>query len=273
MGTFNLQWAFDHHDDRTELANTYNAPDEAAWKWKVHAVAEVLAEHDLDVLVLQDVGGDRELWTLTNHLRETGGPDYNFAWVPSTDRRTARQTAILTKHRIYGKRRLESVSTPVHMAAEVVFPNGGELEVVAVQVLRTSATKSHRRIRRRTADALEDRVERMMKERPVLVVGDLGVDVLPDDADYEETPAGIVALDRCTDSASYPEARETTVNGEARDRILTCGVPLLMAGTSPREAIVAGDPDGDALWHEMPESERDISDHLLLWAAVEVKPA
>ncbi|MCA9706167.1 MAG: hypothetical protein KDK70_09990 [Myxococcales bacterium] len=279
IGTFNVDWAFDSLEDRRpKSAQPHVAPDDAAWDWKRDRIVDVLVAEKLDIVVLVELGGERELGDIVSNVSAKDGPDYQYAWVPGDDKLTGRSVAILSRFPIRGERRTDAFA-PIHVAAEVELPTGDEITVIAMH-LKEGNNKGAISKRNEMAKSLKRRVVKAAKERPVILLGTLGDDTLPFDGDYKTSAAGMLSgestpkgSDDCEDSASETLAQATALNeGGAVDRIFVCGLEMRGAETSGRDLIVREqeDPDGTP-WPSVPvdaEPHRDVSDHLVLWAEI-----
>ena len=127
--------------------------------------------------------------------------------------------------------------------------------------------------RQREARSVQRFVRKLRRKHPVIIAGTFGSSSLPGDADYKESAPGTLATKGCTDSASKSSARQTSVDGQPVDRIIVCDMELQDAQTAGRDRIVRGDVDPDEPWPTIPADEgaqRDVSDHVVLWAQVAV---
>jgi endonuclease/exonuclease/phosphatase family metal-dependent hydrolase len=276
IGTFNLDWAFDDIDDkRPKAAQPHVAPDGAAWEWKRDRIVEVLVAERLDIVALVEVGGDREIGDITSSVKEKGGPDYTYAWIKGEDAASGRQVAILSRFPLSNERRTDAYA-PIHVAADVELPTGDVITVIAVH-LKEGKNKGATSQRNKMASSLKLHAMRERKKRPVIVLGTVGDPTLPSDAAYATSAAGVLAgkntgkkSDDCRDSATDTLAQGTTVGkSEALDRIFVCGLELRGSETASGELIVRnGEDPEDTPWPSVPEADRDVSDHYVLWAEV-----
>ena len=118
VGTFNLKWAFDQRNDRSDVANEQNADTLDDWEWKRDNIASVLVAMELDIVGLQEIGGSRELDDIVQAVKDSGGPDYFSALVQGTDTFTSQQVALISRFPIQNARRF-SISVSKHIAAEI----------------------------------------------------------------------------------------------------------------------------------------------------------
>ncbi len=273
VGTFNAQWAFDHHgDDRPRLARPYVPTTAEDWEWKRSRIVEILVAEKLDIVALAEVGGEREVGDIAFYIEEAGGPDYDWAFLPGTDRQTGQQVAILSRFPISNVRRFD-VKIDKQVAADIELPNGTSATFVAMHML-DGAAPAYAVKRRKAARALRRLIAK--EPLPVVMLGTLNSTVTRYDDGYDESLAGILAAknnksddDDCFDSAD--EAPLTTVRDESFDRIITCGLRLRMAEVSGRELITRQEIDPDTPWPALPieaDPHRDVSDHYVVWAEV-----
>lgn len=279
IGTFNVDWAFDSIDERRpKQAQPNVAPNDEAWEWKRDRIVEVLVAEKLDIVVLAELGGDREISDITSGVKDKGGPAYEYAWVKGQDGASGRQVAILSRFSVSNERRLDAYA-PMHVAADVELPTGDVITVIAVH-LKEGTTKGAVSQRMKMASSIKLHATREQKKRPVIIVGTVGDPTLPFDDGYASSAAGKLAgrstgkkSDDCDDSASSTLAQNISVGAaEAVDRIFVCGLELRGAETSGSELIVRGEEDpADTPWPSVAVAEppqRDVSDHLVVWAEV-----
>jgi|GEM_PF-1326769 len=277
VGTFNLQWAHDPLGDTTKLAGEYRAQTDEDWDWKVDNVAKLLVEERLDIIALEELGGQGELTDIALKIEELGGPDYDWAFVESKDRLAGHHVAVLSRYPIVEQRRFE-IHMRRHLAADIELPNGDTITVVAMHAAG-GKYKNNEAARAKNAKALKRRLTALQAEHPVIVLGTTNSPHLPDTRGYKTSAAGLLAgtttrkqTDDCADSASFYSAQSTTVHGDTADRIFVCGLELVDVDSSGQSTIVRDetDPD-DAVWSQIPIEDapyRDVSDHLVLWAEV-----
>lgn len=283
IGTFNLDWAFDSLGDRrSKTAQEHVAPDDAAWEWKRDRIVEVLVAERLDIVVLAELGGDRELTDIIAGVKMKEGPHYQYAWVEGEDKRTGHQVAILSAFPIRDERRTDAY-LPIHVVGDVELPGGETITVVGVH-FKEGTNKGAVKKRLEMAKSLKRRVNKLQKKNPVFVVGTLGDPTLPYDDNYSASAAGMLSgaatgkgSDDCEDSAAESLAQDSGLDGgRAMDRVFACGLEMRGAQSSSRELIIRETTDpADTPWITVPvdaEPHRDISDHLVLWAEI-IKPA
>lgn len=273
IGTFELNYAFDDIDDRSELANSQNAATAEDWVWKRDILAKAIKEADLDILAVQSIGGEREAIELASAIGEIGGPAYELAYIESEDSFTGQQIALLSRYAVLETKRFE-LSVSKQMVSEVAFPNDQHLNVVVVH-LRPGKYKAQQKARATEAKAIKRMVDKL--EGPTVILGGTFAVYLPDDEGYKESAAGLLAgantrrtEDDCADSGY--SARKTHRSGMALDRIFACGVSMESANTYGRDILFRGDADPrKGSWSDVPIDKpplRDGSDHLIVGATI-----
>jgi endonuclease/exonuclease/phosphatase family metal-dependent hydrolase len=280
VGTFNLNWAFDHlEDSRPKQARPYVPTTAEDWEWKRDRIVEILAAEKLDIVALSEVGGEREIGDIVFYIRDKGGPDYDWAWLPGTDTHTGQQVAILSRFPIRDVRRF-GVHIDKHVAADIELPGGTVATVVALHMLE-GAAPAYASKRRKAARALVKQLAKASKGQPLIMLGTLNSPATRYDDGYDKSLPAILANkanakeeDDCFDSGD--EATRTTIHDEAFDRIITCGLELRSADISAEDTVTRDsmDPD-DAPWPGVPieaQPYRDVSDHYVVWAEVALPP-
>ena len=250
IGTFNLQWAFDNFDPerRPKGAREHVARSEDDWAWKRDAIAKILADERLDIVALQELGGERELFDIIYAVQDVGGYEYDYAWLETNDRRTGQQVAVLSRFRMTNVRRLAAPPSK-HVVVDIELPDESTLTVVAVH-LRGGHFPAYQVKRRKETRALKKAVNRLAKTNPVVVLGTLNSRALPSDDGYVEDAAGILAgrhtrkqaNDDCVDSSTDPMAQQTNLRGHPTDRVMVCGLELRGAAVAAEDRIVRDEP-------------------------------
>ncbi|MEM7153104.1 MAG: hypothetical protein AAF799_09685 [Myxococcota bacterium] len=275
VGTFNLEWAFDAIEDKRPKKAQPNVPKtDEEWEWKRDRIVEVLVAERLDVVVLTELGGERELSDIVTEITVKDGYDYSYAWVESSDKFTGQDVGIISRYPIENERRYEDTSVTKHVAADIELPGEQWVTVIAVQFKEGKFKGSVDR-RRSEAKSIKRFVKKEQRKNPVIIAGTLGSPITPDADDYKDSAPGILTSKGCTDSASESSARGVTVSGgEALDRVIVCGLKLESAEVAGQGQIKRGDTDPDSTpWVEIPVDDgakRDVSDHYLLWSQVEI---
>jgi endonuclease/exonuclease/phosphatase family metal-dependent hydrolase len=278
IGTFNLKWAFDNFEaKRTSQAKPHVAPNDEAWQWKRDSIVKILVQEGLDIVALEELGGERELSDIGVKVRDSGGPDYHWAFVPSDDEHTGQHVGILSIYPLDNERRLDA-NLRKQMAVDIELPGGSKVTVVAVHA-RHGQYPAHQVDRRKQSRSVKKAITKLNKANPVIVLGTFNSLSLPFHADYPESDVGIIAgkntsteADDCMDSAEHGTAQSTSIDESPLDRIFSCGLEMRDATASGQDAIVIKDVDPiDAPWASIPIDAapfRDVSDHYVVWAEI-----
>ena len=276
IGTFNVEWAFDDlGDGRPKKAQPHTPQKPEDWAWKRDQIAKILVAEKLDIVALVEIGGEREIADIVSKVRESGGHDYDSAWLESTDKATGQQVAILSRFPISNERRYP-VAIEQQVAADVELPTGDKITVLAIH-MREGQQPAYASKRRKAARALKKTLKKEQAEHPVIVLGTFNSLAKTFDDDYPKRTPGLLAgkntateVDDCSDSAD--DAASTNTAMQPLDRILVCGLELRKAEIAGEDAIVREEDDpADAGWPSVPIAEhphRDVSDHYVLWAEV-----
>lgn len=273
-GTFYLEWFFDERDERSKLANEKNAATAEDFEWKMKSVAKILMEADLDIVALQSVGTDREVRALVTYMMDNDGPEYDFKILETKDRMTSQNVAVLSKFPMYSARQLD-ITLNKQLVVDISLPDDEEITVVTA-MLRAGNYSSQKKRRIKQAKDLRKQVLSLSEQQPVLVLGDIGSNALPDEKDYKYSAPAILAgvhnkdeNDDCEDSAGWIEAQDTTVKDETRDRMVLCGLEAESFEVVGADEIVRGEVDPAKIaWSAVALEERDLSDHYLLRSTI-----
>jgi len=276
IGTFNLDWAFDAAEvKRTAQGLEHRARTDDDWAWKRDGIAKILADERLDIVGLQELGGDRELADIAWAIEQQGGAHYDWAFVPSDDMHTGQHVGILSRFPIANERRLDA-NMRKQMAADVELPGGDTITVVVVHA-RGGGYPAYAADRRKQARSVKRAITTAPASHPVVVLGTFHEPYTPSFAEYAASSVGIFAgtatktpADDCQDSGAH--VGETTVDDAPTHRIFSCGLWLRDATVAARDRIVRGPTDPpDARWSDVPidaDPQRDLSEHLLVWAEI-----
>ncbi|MBL4685050.1 MAG: endonuclease/exonuclease/phosphatase family protein [Nannocystaceae bacterium] len=281
VGTFNLQWAHDPLGDAPKLAKRYRAKSDEDWEWKVAQIAQLLADERLDVVALQELGGESEVTDIALAVERLGGPSYDWAFLESTDRLAGHHVAILSRFPIESHQRFD-IHMRRHLAADIALPDETTVTFVAMHAAG-GKYPSNEQARAKQAKALKRALKSLQAEHPVILLGTMNSPHLPGAKKYRTSSAGVLSGrttrredDDCFDSAEFLTGQSTTVSGATADRIVSCGLEIADVELVGHDAIVRdeADPNG-RVWSEIPIEEapyRDVSDHLVLWAEITLPP-
>jgi len=279
IGTYNLDWAIDAADvPRTALGRENRAKTAEDWEWKRDGVADLLAKERLDIVALQELGGDRELADIAWAIDQKDASNdlgYDWASVPTDDKATGLHVGLLSRFPISNVRRLDA-NMRKQMAADIELPSGATITVVVVHA-RSGHYPAYLADRRKQARSVKRAVDAIARQRPVVVLGTFHDLYTPSFPQYATSSVGIFAgastkspADDCQDSGAH--VGETTVTDTPTHRIFSCGLSLRAASASGRALIVRGPVDPpDARWTDVPiatDPQRDLGEHLVVWAEI-----
>lgn len=308
--TWNLEWFYDNHtgDNFADLAKAQSAPDRSAWNWRRDAFADSIAQARPDVLAVQEIEGQRVLYYLTSALQRDHQLDYSIGFTEGGDYFTEQDVGFLygprssltriSRHEptrsMEARENFASVSK--HAEAKFEVPVGDGVEQVTVLTLHLRAGRDALEIRTQQARSVHAWLaERIAAGENVIVLGDVNSHSTgyPPEADSD---VGILAgRSTPTDADDFIDLgqhlprneRQTHLRGGAQlDRILvsrslvedTPGKPDLVFRSIERlqhlavrgDGVDAADEHWDRYW-EIPEPQRDLSDHWPLVAKFMVK--
>ncbi len=311
IATWNLEWFFDQYtgDNSAELAKKQAAPSREEWDWKLAGVAKVISEIKPDILALQEVENRRVLFYLQQKLKKEYKLDYEIAFVEGEDFFTEQDVGILALSGLTGYGRKERTKEQMeenkpakekrfyplnkHIVADFEWGDGANREKLTIINLHTRAMSNGAEIRKRQARLTREWMkEHISPTQNFIILGDLNSDELADATTKEGDMGVFLGLDTpSTDDDLFDtllklsgEAKASHLNHMQYDRIL-CTDALMKDDPSRsdlvfkssvirRDLVVRGkeqDKDHMDIFWQIPQEERDISDHYPLVAEFEVK--
>jgi hypothetical protein len=305
IATWNLEWFFDQYtgDNSAELAKKQAAPSRADWDWKLAGVAKVISEIKPDILALQEVENRRVLFYLNQKLKSDYHLNYRIAYVEGEDFFTEQDVAIMALSGLTGYGRKERTKEqwndkkfyPLnkHMVADFEWGAGAEKEKLTLINLHTRAMSNGAEIRKRQARLTREWMqEHITPQQNFIILGDLNSDELA----AATTKGGDMGVFLGLDTPSTTDdlfdtllklsgdVNASHLNHMQYDRIL-CTDALMKDDPSRsdlvfkssvirRDLVIRGkeqDKDHMDIFWQIPQEERDISDHYPLVAEFEVK--
>jgi endonuclease/exonuclease/phosphatase family metal-dependent hydrolase len=295
VATWNVEWLYDNYtgDNPQELAREQSAPSREAWDWKLAGIAKVIAEIKPTILALQEVENKRVMFYLTSKLKKEYALDYDVAFIEGDDFFTEQDVAVLSLSGLVGfsfqKQTQEMYATKEyynvnkHVLCHFIWGEGPQkVELLLMNVHFRAApdagpirTRQAKLVRHWLGDAIKAGVN-------VAVVGDVNseesYETTTNDGDLGtlrglNTPA---ADDDLTDLFEFykGQSKETHLVHKQFDHILV--TPSLVRGrlgggglvfksiAIRKDLVVRGkeqDKDHMDVFWQIPEEERDISDH------------
>jgi endonuclease/exonuclease/phosphatase family metal-dependent hydrolase len=305
VATWNVEWFFDHHtgDNRSELAKKLSAPSADEWQWRLNGVAAAIARMRPSVLALQEVENQQVLYALCQKLRREHGLLYRDAFIQGRDFYTEQDVALLWQSglREYARKvpsRAEFQdpqvhSIPKHLVARFQWGEGDRAERLTLVNLHLRAMPENAEVRVQQARLLRRWFgDQIRRGDHVIVLGDINTEEkFADTAPDSEVGIlrGLASSDtshRLVDLHQFvpPSKRYTHLIFRQFDRILV--THSLMRDAPGRrdlvfksvrvrhDLVVQGERQDEDHWniyYEIPQRERDLSDHYPIVAEFEVK--
>ena len=285
VATWNIKLFFDHDssDNPSSTAQSFEAPSEEEWNWRVNQVAKVIATLEPTVIGLQEIEDLGATSAISDALKNNHGLDYDISFVQGKDTYTEQDVVFLIKKGIqftgtryhFSHRGVEHYKN-LSKHQRLSFKFGGEQFIIVVAHLSTTP---HDRMRQ--ARTLREWVEQDLNSGNLIVMGDLNSKYFPADV-TGTTDLGVIlgletpsASDDLIDySGSIPRHFQKTWQGKSPlDRIMLSQTLTDTSGFTARgifnhrNLVVRGSNKNgkDCKW-TIPQSERDLSDHFPLMA-------
>lgn len=305
VATWNVEWFFDHDtgDNRSDLAKKLSAPSADEWRWRLKGVAAAIARMRPGILALQEVENQQVLYELCQQLRQEHGLSYRDAFIQGRDFYTEQDVAVLwhsglteyarkvTSRAEYEDPRFHSI--PKHIVGRFQWGEGAEAQRLTLVNVHLRAMSENAEIRMRQARLLrrwfDDQIRR---GENVIVLGDINTD-----EKYAETAVdrevGILRGLASPEAGQHlidlhkfvsPSKRYTHLIFRQFDRILVTN-SLLQDEPGRRDLVfrsvqvrhdlaVQGEKQDEDHWdiyYDIPQRERDLSDHYPVVAEFELK--
>lgn len=307
--TWNLEWFYDEQqgDNFSDLAKEKSSPDRSAWDWRRDAIAASVAAARPTVLALQEVENRRVLWYLAQALRRQHHLQYSEAGLEGRDYFTEQDVGLMVRppadtdslvqhgypRRLRSSNQFYDVSK--HLQAEIEFQHGNQSHRVLLLNVHLRARPEAEAFRIRQARLLQHWLSDAIRSgQNVIVLGDFNSEETSDQS-RPDSDLGIVCgletddpnddLVDLTLQLPGNERQTHLLPGRQYDRIL-CSRSLLEDDPSRPDLVfskieilealcVRGTRDDpqqhwESYW-ELPESERDLSDHFPVMATFEVR--
>lgn len=295
IATWNVEWLFDDYtgDNPQELARKQSAPSREAWDWKLAGIAKVIAEIKPTVLALQEIENKRVMFYLASKLRKEYALDYDVAFIEGDDFFTEQDVAVLSLSGLRGfsfrKQTKEMYDTKEyynvnkHILCDFCWGEGPQKVELLVLNVHFRAQPDAGAIRTRQAKLVRHWLNDAIKAGAnVAVIGDIN-----SEESYETTTKngdlGTVrglhtpaTDDDLADLFEFykGESKETHLIHKQFDHILVTpslvkgrlgGGGLLFKSIDIRKDLVIRgkeqDKDHMDIFWQIPEDERDVSDH------------
>ncbi len=301
IATWNVEWMFDEYtgDNYAELAREQSAPNRAEWEWKRNGVAAAIAEMNPTILGLQEVEGQRTLYYLDQQLKKAHQLDFRTAFIQGGDYFTEQDVALMYRSGLVKYWRCEQskemwdskqyYNVQKHLFGEFQWgtePNGESLVVLSVhfRAMPKAAAirvKQARLVRYWISDLIQ-------RQANVVVMGDFNTEETAGETTSSSEMGILLGLDTAdasddlVDLHHHLEQNQRGTHllpGKQFDRILVS--PSLIDDEPGRkdlvfqsielrkDVVVRGkrqDADHWNKYYEIPQQERDLSDHYPLVA-------
>jgi endonuclease/exonuclease/phosphatase family metal-dependent hydrolase len=305
IATWNLEWFYDNYpgDNYADLAKQQSAPSRADWDWKLAEVCRVIGRIKPTILCLQEIENQRVLFYLTRKLKQDHALDYVVAYIEGGDFFTEQDVAVLALSGLTGysiKRQTQEMfqskdyyNVNKHVFCEFAWGIGADAERLTLLNVHLRAAPEATEIRKKQARLIRRWIDDEVKTgQNVIVIGDVNTnetfETTTKDGDIG-TLRGLDTQDAGDDLddlfAHYQdESKETHLIHKQFDHILT--TPPLSADAPGRsdlvfksvairkDLVIRGkqqDADHMDVYWQIPQDERDVSDHYPVVAEFEFK--
>jgi len=295
VATWNVEWLFDDYtgDNPQELARSQSAPSREAWDWKLAGIAKAIAEIKPTILALQEIENKRVMFYLTSKLKKEYALDYDVAFIEGDDFFTEQDVAVLSLSGLRGfafrKQTKEMYDTKQyynvnkHVLCEFAWGEGPQkVELLLINV-HFRAQPGAGAIRTRQAKLVRQWLNDAINVGAnVMIVGDVNTEETYETTTKEGDLGTLRGLntpqssDDLTDLYEFykGESKETHLVHKQFDHILV--TPSLVKGrlgggglvfqsiAIRRDLVIRGkaqDKDHMDVFWQIPEDERDVSDH------------
>ncbi|MEQ1905341.1 MAG: endonuclease/exonuclease/phosphatase family protein [Pirellulaceae bacterium] len=294
VATWNLEWFFDEFktDNRADLAKEQSAPSRAEWEWKLAKVAEVIAKLEPTILALQEIESRDGLFRLTKILEEKHQQKYKHCLIEGFDFGTEQQVAFLYKDGLVEYARREQTlemynskqyyNLTKHLIGRFEWGSGDKKQRLTILNLHLRAAPEQEELRiKQCRLAREFLKEEIARGENVIVVGDVNTEHQAGIKDGK-TDLGVLCgfdtsdtKDDLVDLNQFlpAELRPTHLCGKQFDHFVVSPAVVEDAPStvdlvynrivSRKDLVVVGEPDKDHfnVYYQIPQAERDISDH------------
>jgi len=305
IATWNLEWFFDHYtgDNVGDVPKQQSPPSKEEWEWKLAATAEAIARMNPTILCLQEVESRSTVGKLVKKLRDQHELDYRVAFVEGSDVFTEQDVCVLAQsglvefgckeqsQEMFDSKEFYNLSK--HIFCTFEWGDGNEQVRLTLLNVHMRAQPDQTPIRVRQAKlAHRWLAEKIRAGENVVLIGDTNTE-FPFDKTSPETDIfvlrGLHTSDKSDDlfdchELLAPEGRATHIIHKSFDRIfvsdsLRHDEPrkqnlVLKSVVNRKDLNTRGkeqDKDHWNIYYQIPQSERDISDHFPIMAEFEVK--
>jgi endonuclease/exonuclease/phosphatase family metal-dependent hydrolase len=305
IATWNLEWFFDSYtnDNAFDVPKQQSPPSKEEWEWKLSTTAAAIAKMNPTILCLQEVESRSTVAKLVKRLKEEHKIEYKIAFVEGSDFFTEQDVCVLAQSGLveYGRREQtkemykskEYYELNKHIFCTFEWGSGKDLVRLTLLNIHQRAQPEQTAIRIRQAKlAHRYLAERIKAGENVVLIGDTNTEY-PFEKTEADNDIGILRglntpeqdddLFDCHELLK-PEDRPTHIIHKSFDRIfisdpLRQGIPgkksLVLKSVSNRKDLNTRGKEQDKdhwnIYYQIPQDERDISDHFPIVAEFEVK--
>lgn len=306
IATWNLEWFFDNYtrDNVFDLPKQQSPPSKAEWEWKLRVTADAIARLNPTILCLQEVESRNTVAKLVKRLKEEHRIEYRIAFVEGSDVFTEQNVCVLAQSGLveFGRkeqtqemyRSKEYYNLNKHIVCTFEWASGDDLVRLTLLNIHQRAQPEQTAIRIRQAKlAHRYLAEKISAGENVVLIGDTNTD-FPFEKTAADNDIGVLRglhtpeteddLFDCHELLP-PDDRATHIIHKAFDRILISeplrhGTPgkrsLVLKSVSNRKDLNTRgkmqDKDHWNIYYDIPQDERDISDHFPIMAEFELRP-
>ncbi len=302
IATWNIEWFFDNYrgDNQSDLAKQMSAPSREEWQWRLESVAAAIAKMSPTILAMEEVENRDVVYRLCKTLEEKHGLKYRIAFIPGYDFFTEQQVAVIYQSGLVEFSRREQTqemfdsneyrNVQKHLFCRFEWGSGAERQSLVLVALHLKATPESADIRQKQTRLIRYWLEPYLDgDTNVVALGDFNTEEF-----FGKEQPGCEMLQLRKPTTAGPELRDldeflpedrriTHMIGRAFDRILVSqnmldddpkGRDIVFKSIANyRELEIQGELDADHrdVYYQIPQNERDLSDHFPLMAEFEVK--
>ena len=307
VATWNVEWLFDDYqgDNFSKLAKEQSAPSREVWEWRRDALAEAIAKMQPTILALQEIEGSQVAYELTKQLKKRHQLSYRYAVIRGGDYYTEQDVAVLYRDGLVQySRNLQTdemyqsgdyYNVSKHLLARFEWQVDGQAQRLTLLTLHLRARPEKADIRVRQSRLLHHWVRDAIRAgENVVVLGDTNSEV-PAGTEQATDDLGVLRGLHTAETqddlfdvhTQLPEDQRQThlLPGKQFDRILVSQAlntddpqrpDFVFRKISRRKDLCVRGKEADkdhwnVKYYEIPQGERDLSDHYPLVAEFEVK--
>jgi endonuclease/exonuclease/phosphatase family metal-dependent hydrolase len=303
--TWNLEWFFDSYtsDNQFDVPKEQSPPSRDEWDWKLKVTADAIAKMNPTILCLQEVESRATVSKLVKRLKEEHKIEYKIAFVEGTDFFTEQDVCVLSQSGLVEFSRKEQTKEMYkskeyydltkHVFCYFEWGKGEDRLRLTLLNIHQRAQPEQTPVRIRQAKLAHYYLaEKIKAGENVVLIGDTNTE-FPFDETAPDNDIGVLRglntpetdddLFDCHELLS-PEDRPTHIIHKSFDRIFI-SEPMRHAAAGKKSLVLKSianrkdlntrgkeqDQDHWNIYYQIPQDERDISDHFPIIAEFEVK--